>query len=95
MANFSTRLSKLEIKYVTPMPVHIIMKKPQMQSDIEAFEDYRAKRTAEGYTPQEGWEQLRATFLSDAHIDQTRFIIFEVMDSVGPRPPVITNHKEV
>lgn len=44
------------------MPVHIVMKKPQMQSDIEAFEDYRVKRTAEEYTPQEGWEQLRAVF---------------------------------
>jgi hypothetical protein len=94
MANFSTRLSKLEIKYVTPMPVHIIFK-AYSQPDREAFDIYQAKRTAEGYTPQEGWEQLRATFLSDAHIDQTRFIIFKVMDSVGPRPPVITNHKEV
>jgi len=48
--------------------------------------------------PQEGWEKLRAAFLSDDHINhivQIKFIIFEVMESVGLRPPDITNHKQV
>jgi len=95
MTNFLSRLSQLEIKYVKPMPIHIIMKNPQAQSDIEAFEDYRVKRTAEGYTPQEGWNKLKASFLSDAYSDQIKFITFEVIESIGPRPPVVTNHKEV
>ena len=95
MANFASRLSQLEIKYVKLMPIHIVMKNPQVQSDIEAFEYYRVKRTAEGYTPQEGWEQLKAEFLSDACSDQIKFITFDVMESIGLRPPVITNQKEV
>ena len=93
MANFSTRLSKLEIKYVTPMPVHIIFK-AYSQPEREAFDIYQAKRSAEGYTPKEGWEQLRTEFLSCDGKGQVKFITFSVDESVAPHPPIVTNAKE-
>jgi hypothetical protein len=65
------------------------------QSHDEAFNIYQAKRTAEGYKPLKGWEQLKAEFLSENNgVDNIMFITFDVLDSVAPRPPIVTNAKQ-
>jgi hypothetical protein len=65
------------------------------QESSEAFDVYQAKRTAEGYTPQKCWKELKAEFLSDDNgIDGTMFIAFEILNSVGPTPPKVTNAKK-
>jgi hypothetical protein len=95
MANFALRLSQLEQKHIKPPPIHIIMKSYGGQSHDEAFDIYQAKRMAEGYTPQEGWEQLKAEFLSESNgVDHIMFITFDVLDSVAPHPPIVTNAKK-
>jgi hypothetical protein len=95
MANFALRLSQLEQKHIMPPPIHIIMKSYGGQSHDEAFDIYQAERTAEGYTPQDGWEQLKAEFLSDeGGVDKMMFITFDVRDSASLRPPIVTNAKK-
>jgi hypothetical protein len=95
MAKYSARLSQLETKLIKPNPIHIVMKSYSNQSDSEAFDIYQAKRTAEGYTPQEGWDQVRAEFLcKDNNVDHIMFITFDVLGSVAPHPPRITNAKK-
>ena len=94
MARYSARLAQLETKLITPPPVHIIMKSYAGQTHDDAFEVYQAKRTAEGYTPQEGWEQLRTDFVSDNQRGQLKFITFDVMESAAPKPPIVTNAKQ-
>jgi hypothetical protein len=94
MTSYARRLYQLETKHIKPNPIHIIMKSYGGQSHDEAFDIYQAKRTAEGYTPQEGWEQLKAEFLSESNgVDHIMFITFDVMDSVVPHPPTVTNAK--
>tara|TARA_R110002074_G_scaffold300936_1_gene472324 strand:+ start:735 stop:1043 length:309 start_codon:yes stop_codon:yes gene_type:complete len=95
MANFALRLSQLEQKHIKPPPIHIIMKSYGGQSHDEAFDMYQAERTAEGYTPQGGWEQLKTEFLSDeGGVDKMMFITFDVRDSASLRPPIVTNAKK-
>jgi hypothetical protein len=95
MANFALRLSQLEQKHIKPPPIHIIMKSYGGQSHGEAFDIYQAERTAEGYTPQDGWEQLKAEFLSDeGGVDKMMFITFDVRESASQRPPIVTNAKK-
>jgi hypothetical protein len=95
MANFALRLSQLEQKHIKPPPIHIIMKSYGGQSHDEAFDMYQAERTAERYTPQDGWEQLKAEFLSDeGGVDKMMFITFDVRDSASLRPPIVTNAKK-
>jgi hypothetical protein len=95
MANLALRLSQLEQKHIKPPPIHIIMKSYGGQSHDEAFDIYQAERTAEGYTPQDGWEQLKAEFLSDeGGVDKIMFITFDVRESASLRPPIVTNAKK-
>jgi hypothetical protein len=95
MANFALRLSQLEQKHIMPPPIHIIMKSYGGQSHDEAFDIYQAERTAEGYKPDEGWDELKAKFLSeDNGVDEIMFITFDVIDSVAPHPPIVTNAKK-
>jgi hypothetical protein len=95
MASYANRLSQLETKFIKPPPIHIIMKSYGGQSHDEAFDEYQAERTAEGYKPQEGWEQLKAEFLSESNgVDHIMFITFDVLDSVAPHPPIVTNAKQ-
>jgi hypothetical protein len=94
MAKYSARLSQLETKLIKPNPIHIVFK-ASSQPDSEAFDAYQAERIAEGYTPQESWEQLKAEFLSeDNNVDHIIFITFEVVGSVAPHHPIITNAKQ-
>jgi hypothetical protein len=95
VVNFAFRLSQLEQKHIKPPPIHIIMKSYGGQSHDEAFDIYQVERTAEGYTPQDGWEQLKAEFLSDeGGVDKIMFITFDVRDSASLRPPIVTNAKK-
>jgi hypothetical protein len=94
MAKYSARLSQLETKLIKPNPIHIVFK-AYSQRDSEAFDAYQAKRNAEGYTPQEGWEEVRAEFLcKENNVDHIMFITFDVLGSVAPHPPRITNAKK-
>jgi len=94
MANISSRLTRLEVMNTTAPIVHVIMKRHPGQPDVEAFDIYQLSRTAEGYAPKEGWIKLRAAFLSDNPIDRMNFITFDIAESIAPRPPIITRHKE-
>jgi hypothetical protein len=95
MVNFALRLSQLEQKHIKPPPIHIIMKSYGGQTHDEDFDIYQAERTAEGYTPQDGWEQLKAEFLSDeGGVDKIMFITFDVRESASLRPPIVTNAKK-
>ena len=94
MAKYSSRLAQLEKKHFKAPPIHIIMKSYCGQSHSEAFDEYQAKQTAKGFIPHEGWEQLKADFLSeDNNVDHIQFITFDIMDSVAPNPPIVTNAK--
>jgi hypothetical protein len=94
MAKHSLRLSQLETKLIKPNPIHIVFKASN-QRDSEAFDAYQAQRTAEGYTPQEGWEEVRAEFLyKDNNVDHIMFITFDVLGSAAPHRPIITNAKK-
>lgn len=95
MANISSRLTRLEVMHTTAPIIHSIMVSYRGQPPVEAFEDYRVKRTAEGYTPQEGWEQLRSAFLSSDPIHRMQFITFDIAESIAPHPPIVTRHKRV
>jgi len=86
-----SRVAKLEQSILKPEPIHIIIKSYCGQSDAEAFDHYRVKRSTQEFTPKEGWQQLKKEFLLGD--DKSKFIKFEVMDSVGPNPPKITNAK--
>lgn len=83
------RLEELERKHTPLEPIHIIMVSYPNQPDDEAFDDYQAKRTAEGYTPKQGWEQLKKEYLAsgvrpigieDAS-EPVGFITFDVVES--------------
>lgn len=93
MKNLDTRLESLEHKMVKPEPVHIIIKSYCGQSDVEAFDMYQAKRTAEGYAPKEGWQKLKEKFLAPdpGNGKQIDFIKYEIVGSTAPVPPKVTN----
>lgn len=94
MAKFASRLANLETKLIKPEPIHIIMAKFEGQTKTEMFDSYMLGRMAQGYTPTLGWPELRAAFMSGKQSDQLRFISFEIANSIGPNPPIVTNHNE-
>lgn len=93
MPTLKERISKLEQANIKPEPVHIIMKSYCGQSDTEAFDQYQAKRTAQGFEPKEGWEKLKERFLSPetSHEEQIDFIKYEILASTAPVTPKVTN----
>ena len=85
MAKYSSRLSQLETTHFQPSPIHIITKSYGDQPHGQHFDTYQAKRTAEGYAPQQGWEQLRTEFLSENNkIDDMIFTTFDIVGGVAP-----------
>ena len=93
MTNYAARLAQLERKVSKPRPVHFITKEFDCNSNSDAFDAYQAKRTLEGYTPDEGWDKLREAFLSGC--DSTLFITFSILESVDPDNMKITNAKKL
>ena len=94
MSNLKARLSQLEAMKIKAPEVHIIMSKAANQPKNEVFDSYMLGRMAQGYCPPEGWHELRMTFMSDRPSDTSRFIYFQLAESIAPRPPIVTNHKE-
>lgn len=90
--NFGSRLAQLESVRIKPPEVHSIFARFPGQTPTEMFDSYMLARMAQSYTPVEGWAKLRAIFLSDTPEQRHRFLSYDVNESVGPKPPVITRH---
>jgi len=91
---YGARLSQLEATRIKPPAIHTIMAKSANQPKAEVFDSYMIGRMAQGYTPPEGWHELRTAFMSDKPSDSARFIYFQLDESRAPKPPIITNHRE-
>ena len=91
---YKGRLEQLEATRIKPEPLHIIMGRNEGQTRTEMFDLYQLSRMAEGYTPEQGWQALRVTFMSDNPVDRMKFLSYSVLDSVAPKPPTITRHDE-
>jgi len=91
---YGARLSQLEATRIKPPELHVIMSKSPNQPKNEVFDSYMLGRMAQGYTPPEGWHELRTAFMSDKPSDSARFIYFQLAESIAPKPPIVTNHRE-
>ena len=92
MSNLKARLSQLEAMRIKAPELHVIMSKSPNQPKNEVFDSYMLGRMAQGYTPPEGWHELRMTFMSDELSDMARFIYFQLDESRAANPPRVTNH---
>lgn len=79
-----SRVAALECKLSTPQAIHIIFKSFTGETDESAFDHYQAERAAEGFTPVEGWKQLKNGFLSGKKDDKNKFVVFGIIDSIAP-----------
>jgi len=87
---YTARLAQLEAQFITPPVVHTIIKRNEGQTDQEAFDLYQLRAMSSSVKFEESWTELRRMYLSGQY--QSRFITYNVLDSVAPKPPIVTRH---